>query len=69
VGVGGRTRTKVDAESEGSGVVGGLARVRITPEDGGSTGGAIRVDKRREPGSGASRLGIRGRGAVDELRE
>jgi len=27
------------------------------------------VDKRRGPGSGASRLGIRGRGAVDELRE
>jgi hypothetical protein len=37
VGVGGRTRTRVDTESEGSGVVGGLARVRITPEDGGST--------------------------------
>jgi len=37
VGVRGRTRTRVDVESEGSGVVGGLARVRITPEDGGST--------------------------------
>ena len=36
-GVGGRTRTGVDAESEGSGVVGGLAWVSIMPEDGRST--------------------------------
>jgi hypothetical protein len=35
--VGGRTRTGIDAELEGSGVAGALARVRITPEDGGST--------------------------------
>ena len=37
VGARGRTRARVDAELEGSGVVGGLARVRIMPEDGGST--------------------------------
>jgi hypothetical protein len=36
-GVGGRTWTEVETELEGSGVVGGLARVKITPEDGGST--------------------------------
>jgi len=36
-GVGGKIWTGVDAESEVSGVVGGLARVRITPEDDGST--------------------------------
>ena len=55
VGIGGRTQTRVDTESEGSGVVGGLARVRITPEDDGS----IRVDTRQEPGSGECHLGIR----------
>ena len=37
VGAGGRTRARVDAESEGSGVVGGLAWVSIMPEDGRST--------------------------------
>lgn len=36
-GVGGRTWTEVETELEGSGVVGGLARAKITPEDGGST--------------------------------
>jgi hypothetical protein len=29
----------------------------------------MRVDKRREPGGGERHLGIRGGGAVDELRE
>jgi len=36
-GVGGRIWTEVETELEGSGVVGGLARAKITPEDGGST--------------------------------
>ena len=35
-GVGGRTWTEVETEIEGSGVAGGLARGKITPEDGGS---------------------------------
>jgi len=33
----GRTWTEVETGLEGSGVVGGLARAKITPEDGGST--------------------------------
>jgi hypothetical protein len=41
----------------------------LLKEGGGSTRGAMRGDKRWELGSGASHLGIRGRGAVDELRE
>jgi hypothetical protein len=36
-GVGGRTWTEVDMELEGSGIVGGLARAKITPEGGAST--------------------------------
>lgn len=51
--------------SEEAGVVGGLARVKITPERGGS----MRGETRRELGADACRLGIKGRGAVDELRE
>jgi hypothetical protein len=36
-GVGGKTQTEVETEREESGVVGGLARVKITPEGGVST--------------------------------
>ena len=68
-GVGGRTRTEVETELEGSGVEGGLARAKITPEDGGSTWVVTTGEMRRELGREVSRLGTRGRGAVEELRE
>jgi hypothetical protein len=52
-------------ESAAAGVMGGLACVKITPLGGGS----IRGEGPREPEAEACRLGIRGRGAVEELRE
>lgn len=52
-------------ESEGAGVMGGLACVKITPV----AGGSVRGERRRELKAEAWRLGIRGRGAVEELRE
>jgi hypothetical protein len=51
--------------SEEAGVMGGLACVEITPV----AGGSIRGERRRELKAEACRLGIRGRGAVEELCE
>jgi hypothetical protein len=48
-----------------AGVVGGLACVKITP----IAGESIRGETRWEPEAEACRLGMRGRGAVEELRE
>jgi len=45
--------------------MGGLACVKITPV----AGGSIRGRRRRELVAEACRLGIRGRGAVEALRE
>jgi len=65
--------TRVGAEAElelgGVSVVGNPARVKTTPEGGGSMRGATRLEMRRELGAEECRLGIRGRGAVEELRE
>jgi hypothetical protein len=55
-------------ESE-AGVVGGLAGVKIIPEGSGSMRGATMGETRRELGADTWRLGIKGRGAVEELRE
>jgi len=67
-GVGGRTRTGAEIESEAS-VVGGLAGVKIIPEGSGSIRGATMGETPRELGADTCRLGIKGRGAVEELRE
>lgn len=54
-----------EVESGEAGVMGGLACAKITPV----AGGSIRGEKRRELEAETCRLGIRGRGAVEELRE
>lgn len=54
-----------EVESEEAGVMGGLACVKITPV----AGGLMRGERRRELEAEACRLGISGRGAVEELRE
>lgn len=62
----------VGAEAElglgGVSVVGKLARAKITPEGSGSIRGATRSEMQRELGE-ASRLVVRGRGGLEELRE
>jgi hypothetical protein len=55
----------VEVEPAEAGVMGGLASVKITPV----AGGSIKGERRRELVAEACRLGIKGRGAVEELRE
>jgi hypothetical protein len=64
-GDGGRIRVGAEAGLEDAGVVGGLARVRITPDGGNETRG----ETPRKSGAEGGRLGINGRGAVEEFRE
>jgi hypothetical protein len=53
------------SSTDGPGVMGRLACVKITPV----ASGSIRGERRRELEAKACRLGIRGKGAVEELRE
>jgi hypothetical protein len=62
---------EVGAEVElgGVSVVGMLAQVNITPEGSGSMRGEAGLEMLRELGVEDSRLGVRGRDAVEVLRE
>ena len=60
---------EVEFELGGVAVAGKLARVKITPEDGGSITEETELGARRELGTDACLLGTQGMGEVEELRE